>query len=438
MPNNLGQNLANRNLNLGSIQNYPNHWNPYQHSNWNVGYWNTGYNLGYGRNAFGSGYGVGPYGPYGAYGPYGYGLGYGGYGLGYGPYGYGYGPYGYYGRGWGALAAIGLTSWVLGSAFYGLGYGNYGNPYYASSYGGYNYAQPIPAAYASSDPGDTTAPSSTSTNDANAQAADRLLTSARSEFRSGNYEEALKQIDQAITQTPGDTVLHEFRALTLFALHKYPEASATIYAVLSVAPGWNWSTMAGLYPSVAVYTEQLRTLEQEAKANPNEAAIHFLLGYHYLTMGHADAARKQLEMAAKLSTDDRVAKQLLQLLAQPQTSEDASGSNATKAPSPPQTPSAEPSTAPPSQLVGDWQAKAQGNGSISLALKDDGTFVWTFVQDGKPIKHEGRYELQGDTLIFDMKDGGGLIGKFTEQDQGFHFAILNGPPSDPGLDFRRT
>ena len=61
---------------------------------------------------------------------------------------------------------------------------------------------------------------------------------------------------------PNDTVLHEFRGLVLFALGRYKEAAAADYAVLSAGPGWDWTTLSGLYPNVEVYTEQLRALEQ--------------------------------------------------------------------------------------------------------------------------------------------------------------------------------
>ena len=44
----------------------------------------------------------------------------------------------------------------------------------------------------------------------------------------------------------------------LFAVGKYDLAAGPLYAVLSVGPGWDWTTMAGLYPDIDVYTAQLR------------------------------------------------------------------------------------------------------------------------------------------------------------------------------------
>ena len=43
-------------------------------------------------------------------------------------------------------------------------------------------------------------------------------------------------------------------ALCLFALGRYDESAATLYAVLSVGPGWDWTTLIGLYPDVSTST----------------------------------------------------------------------------------------------------------------------------------------------------------------------------------------
>ena len=42
--------------------------------------------------------------------------------------------------------------------------------------------------------------------------------------------------------------------MSLFALGQYDEAAVPMYTVLSNGPGWDWTTLAGLYPSVDVYT----------------------------------------------------------------------------------------------------------------------------------------------------------------------------------------
>ena len=45
----------------------------------------------------------------------------------------------------------------------------------------------------------------------------------------------------------------------LFAQGKYEQAAAPLYAVLSVGPGWDWTTLSGMYPDVDTYTGQLRS-----------------------------------------------------------------------------------------------------------------------------------------------------------------------------------
>jgi hypothetical protein len=86
----------------------------------------------------------------------------------------------------------------------------------------------------------------------------------------------------------------------LFALGRYKEAAAADYAVRSAGPGWDWTTMDALYPSVDVYTEQLRVLEQYAKSHPTASDARFLLAYHYLTCGYTDAAAVQLKDVVRL------------------------------------------------------------------------------------------------------------------------------------------
>jgi len=111
-------------------------------------------------------------------------------------------------------------------------------------------------------------------------------------------------------------VLHEFRALTLFAQGKYQDAAATLYAVLTAGPGWDWATMSELYPDPEVYTRQLRELERYTRENPRAADGHFLLAYHYLVLGYQDQAIHQLEEVVRLQPDDKLAAELLQALTQ--------------------------------------------------------------------------------------------------------------------------
>ena len=138
-----------------------------------------------------------------------------------------------------------------------MGYMPYSNPYYAaptvvagqpSVTDVYDYAQPIDTVSA--------APAEDVTDPAMA-----TFDAARDSFKQGNYDQALQQTNEALAKLPNDSDMHEFRALCLFALGRYDEAAATLYAVLAVGPGWDWTTLIGLYPDVSVYTAQLRALE---------------------------------------------------------------------------------------------------------------------------------------------------------------------------------
>src|SRR5262249_23222490 len=141
---------------------------------------------------------------------------------------------------------------------------------------------------------------------------------ARDSFQQGNYDQALQQTNDALKQTPNDTALHEFRALCLFALKRHDEAAASLYAVLSVGPGWDWATLIGLFADVDTYTAQLRGLEDACRANPQSAAARFVLAYHYLTQGHNDAAVSILKQVLALRPDDSLSAKLVATLSPPQ------------------------------------------------------------------------------------------------------------------------
>ena len=305
-------------------------------------------NRGITNNFYNRGY-AGGLGGYGGYG--GYGRGYGGYGRGYGGYGgtaamagmaamADTGGYGGWGLGWGypflgglgwglgmglgmGLGGWGYGGWGLGGyggyGGYGMGYGGYGpmlydwgysqysNPYYTPStvvvvqQPAYDYAQPLNPAAAP--------PAQTATDQANT-----LFDQARETFKGGNYASALTLVDQALQQLPNDPSLHEFRALILFSMGRFEEAATPLYAVLAVGPGWDWPTLIGLYPDVDTYTRQFRALETYVSQSPQSAAARFVLAYHYLTQGHADAAVTQLREASRLQPKDTVSAQLLRQL----------------------------------------------------------------------------------------------------------------------------
>ncbi len=348
---------------------------------------------------------------YGAWGATGYGAGYGG----------GYG---------------GVGAWGVGSPMYGWGYSGYSNPYSAGYSGAGGVAQPAAAqqpgganqqAYNYSQPISTTA---AQPDQAVAGQANTAFDQARDAFKSGDYAKALQLDQQGISQTPNDRTLHEFLALVFFAQGKYDQAAEPLYAVLSVAPGWDWTTLSGMYPDVDTYTGQLRALEANVRANPASAHARFVLAYQYLCQGHVENAVAQLKETVKLQPGDTLSAQLIAYY-QPAGSA--------------QPPSAEPATngatAFDGKLAGSWVATPAKDTKIALVIGDDGKFNWDASSAGKPPTAIAGSSTLADgvlTLAAQGSQNGALTGKVAWQDADhFTFRVTGAPPSDPGLKFAR-
>src|SRR6185312_14266261 len=213
---------------------------------------------------------------------------------------------------------------------------------------------------------------------------------AREAFRTGDYAGALRLTEEALKTLPNDATLHEFRALVLFAVGKYDIASGPLYAVLSVGPGWDWTTMIGLYPSADIYTDQLRKLEVFVKANPRSTAGRFVLGYHYLTQGHTDAAANQFKEVVALAPQDALSAQLAKQFAKPGPEPDT--------PTVTTPPAATDAAARTGKLPGNWTASPTNDTTIRLSLADDGAFTWTVDSKGKTQKLEGKWSLADNLL----------------------------------------
>jgi len=256
----------------------------------------------------------------------GYGGGYGGRLGGYGLGGVGLSPwapyawdtnYGYWDYGWsppalgyGPVAELG---WLLG----GSDPFEYSNPYFevpdpATLPAPLNYSSPIPL----STRVDEAAPSGdvAKPDQAALERAARDFTEASAAFREGDYAKAQDLVERAIKTVPDDPTLHQFRALAQFARGRYAEATATVYAVLAAGPGWDWKTLIGFYAAPETYTRQLRALEESVRQNPDAGDLHFLLAYHYLTVGSKEGAIRQLREAVRLTPGDKLSPRLLETL----------------------------------------------------------------------------------------------------------------------------
>jgi hypothetical protein len=344
----------------------------------------------------------------------------------------------YWGGFWGGYGLGMLSGWGFGSALWGWGYMPYYNPYYISQpvvvqqpvavqQPVYNYSQPI----------NTEAPP---VDDDKSDPAVDAFGQARTAFKSGDYDQALALDAKAMETLPNDATLHEFRALALFAQKRYDESAAALYAVLSVGPGWDWTTMIGLYPSVEVYTEQLRALEAYRSANPNSAAGHFVLAYHYLTEGHPEAAVPELQQVVRLQPKDTVSAGLLETLKKG-ASLAQSGDAAPPAPPAENAEPAKPAGPPISlqALAGSWSAQPAPGTIIKLTLEVGGDFKWSVTQGGQTHDFAGEATAGADLLTLARSDGGAtLVGRVTQNgNDSFTFRVINGPPDDKGLSFTR-
>lgn len=328
-------------------------------------------------------------------------------------------------------AALGVTRWGLNRIAGWYGYSDYGNPYYDGGGGGYSdYSEPVcmdasqAAAYAAYDPNAAgAAPLPPGVSQESLDKFDQ----ARGAFYNGQYAEALKIIDEALTKMPNDAVMHEFRALCLFALQRYKDSASVMNAVLAVGPGWDWTTLSGMYADPENYTTQLRALEAYVGKNPNLAEGHFLVGYHYVTIGDNANAIKEFKKAVALQPKDSVAAYLLQTM------------------SPSDTPSGTaPSTTPPpavanDAVIGTWSAAGPKNAKYEMSLAKDGAFTWSFTKGGPKQVVKGVYAIDGNSLAMQPDGGGTMLMELKQSgSENLHADIVGASKGDPGLEFKRT
>ncbi len=328
-------------------------------------------------------------------------------------------------------AALGLTAWGVNRLGYGMGYSDYSNPYSEGSSGGYDYSEPLVTydeSAATADPATITP-----TDPAAAPAEDpgmKAFDDARDLFTKGDSEGALKQLDVALKTMPRDTVVHEFRSLVLFSLKRYPESAAAIYAVLAAGPGWNWTTMIGLYGSAETYTKQLRELERFVKENPMSSDGHFILGYHYMTASHNAEASKQFKLAQDILPDDKLIATLVGMTTPPGEAKTAD------TPPPAQKVVPEEKVLTIDKMVGNWKASTK-DAQFELNLDKEGKFVWSFARGKDKQTVKGVFAVDQNNLAMEPDAGGTMLAEidFTDPSQ-FHFQMVGGGAKDPGLDFK--
>lgn len=258
------------------------------------------------------------------------------------------------------------------------------------------------------------------------------LDSARGAFYRADYNLALQYVNSALFRMPRDSAIHEFRALVLFALGRYSEAATALNAVLAIGPGWNWTTMSGLYRNVDTYTTQLRALEAYSKKNANAADGHFLLAYHYLTDGYPEAAVKQLQQVLDLEPRANVAARLLQELSAPTETEGAAPESA--APPAGKSPAG---ALDVSRLAGTWKGALPDRTPVTMTLETNLDYTWTFIRQGKTTTLSGAYLLGGNTLLLQDDTAGVMSGQVSLADGTLKFKPTGAPAGQGEIVFRR-
>ena len=228
---------------------------------------------------------------------------------------------------------------------------------------------------------------------------------------------------------------------------RFDEASASLYAVLSVEPGWDWTTMIRLYPDVDTYTRQLRALESYVAQSPQSASARFVLAYLYLTQGHTESAIAELKVVRQLQPKDTLTAQLLQQLdmtQEPTSTTPATASSVPAANPGPTIPNNSGTTHPADDrsLTGTWTADAGGGTTITVSFPDAKAFVWKVTRQGKTQEIQGERSYGDGILTLAQNNQAAqppLVGRMTWQDDNhFNFKLLGGTPGDTGLTFARS
>ncbi|MBK1827563.1 tetratricopeptide repeat protein [Haloferula rosea] len=347
----------------------------------------------------------------------------------------GYRPWpGYGGPSTGEMIAWGLVGWGLGKLIFDSGYQSYSNPYpvqpvqtiYKTEV---TYQEPITTV------AEQTAPTDESTAEKMAENSESFIEKSQQAFKTNDFLTALDYANKAVAESPGDGALHEYRALVLFALGKFGEAAGVLNPVLVGSPGWDWTTMITVYDTQETYVKQLQALENYVKGNDGSADGHFLLGYHYMVCGHLENAADQFEAAVKIQPADTVSKQLAELARSSTASGEEDDTDTEDLGDVP-----EPKPVDAEKLPGSWVSDKGEEGKVTLSLKDDGKFEWTFSRKGKEdSSFGGEYTINEEGLLVLDAGESQMVGTIQmPSDSELQFVLAGGPTGDPGLSFNRS
>ncbi|MFQ5732987.1 MAG: tetratricopeptide repeat protein, partial [Planctomycetaceae bacterium] len=216
-------------------------------------------------------------------------------------------------------------------------------------------------------------------------------------------------------------------------------------------------TLRSFYPSKATYTAHLRALEAYRSKNKRDAASRFLLGYHYMMLGHSDAAAGELLIAVELEPRDKLSAELLAAISKktgkpykPKVALGSGGRVPPKLPSelPPVPPLPEdnrpaaakkPVAGPAAAFTGSWKSTQPDGTAVTLKLLPGGKFRWTAAKGGRSTTLQGTFTLVKDHLKLTSSRGGQVLeGELLSQSKNaFQWKLKFQDADAAGLTFKR-
>jgi tetratricopeptide (TPR) repeat protein len=149
-----------------------------------------------------------------------------------------------------------------------------------------------------------------------AGAAAEFQLEAEQAFEDHRYEDAARLSNHAIVEDSQNGKLHLFASQTFFALEDYASAAAAVQQAASLLDRSEWGFVVENYQQFYRgddYVTQMAKLDKHIEQNPEAAYAYFLRGYHYLFLGHKEAARDDLAKAVALENRDVLAAELLKM-----------------------------------------------------------------------------------------------------------------------------
>ncbi len=124
---------------------------------------------------------------------------------------------------------------------------------------------------------------------------------AESAFRSHHYEDAIEWARRAAKEMPRDGRLFLLLSQAHLAVGEYRDAAGAARLGMSLLPTEDWGFVVEHFRDYyhdSDYAGQVRRLRQFIAENPGHADAHFLLGYHWVFLGHSAAANREAYFAA--------------------------------------------------------------------------------------------------------------------------------------------